>query len=181
MSQNNRFDHYRQLLKRVDEKFSEIYEAHKPQFQCGRGCFGCCRSGLTITNVEAEHIRHWLNEHPDALPAILEADKAPHHGDKFCKFLAADGSCLIYEVRPIVCRSHGAPLLVPALDDSGELDGDVCPLNFKDFDLGNLGAKDWIRVDTLNTILVRVDLEFDKERAGKRRLLGVSLMNPDSE
>jgi Fe-S-cluster containining protein len=176
MEQNSRFDHYRQLLKRVEEKFSEIHTRYPKQFQCGKGCFGCCKSGLTVTNVEGQHIRDWLMSHPEKVAEIIEADENPHHGEKYCKFLSASGACLIYEVRPIVCRSHGAPLLVPNENEEGEFDGDVCPLNFTDFDLAELDAKDWIRLDTLNTILVRIDLEFDKTNAGVRRPLGFSLV-----
>ncbi len=176
MENNNRFDHYRQLLKRVEEKFSEIQNRYPQQFQCGKGCFGCCKAGLTITNVEAQHIREWLSKFPEKIAELVEADNSPRQGEKYCRFLSESGSCLIYEVRPIVCRSHGAPLLVPNETEVGEFDGDVCPLNFTDFDLAELDAKDWIRLDTLNTILVRIDLEFDPTHAGVRRPLDLSLV-----
>lgn len=171
MNQNNRFDHYRQLLRRVDEKFSEIFERNRPQFQCGRGCFGCCKSGLTVTNVEAEHITAWLKDHPDAVLAIEAAKASRTFGGEFCGFLDVDGSCLVYDARPVVCRSHGAPILIPGDNDGEQLEGDVCPLNFENFDLNSLPQTDWIRIDTLNTILTKIDLEFSKASAGLRREL----------
>lgn len=172
MNNRNRFDHYRQLLKRVDEKFSEIFAKHQTRFQCGRGCFGCCKAGLNVSNVEAEHIRSWLNENPEIVAMAQKSAKAQYHGDGYCDFLSKDGECLIYEVRPIICRSHGAPVLVPDAEGSeGELVGDVCPLNFADFDLRNLPQSDWIRVDTLNMILARIDLDFDSDSAGQRKAL----------
>ena len=177
MNEDSRFDHYRQLLNRVDEKFSEIFEKNRPQFQCGRGCFGCCKSGLTVTNVEAEHITSWLHEHPDAVQAIQKAQRKRTFGKEYCSLLSEDGSCLIYDARPIVCRSHGAPILVPSEGDDSELEGDVCPLNFSDFDLSALQQSDWIRLDTLNTILARVDLEFSQQKAGVRQDLNTVFTN----
>lgn len=171
MNQDNRFDHYRQLLGRVDEKFSEIFERNRSQFQCGRGCFGCCKSGLTVTNVEAEHLLEWLKGHPEAVVAIQAAKRDRTIGIEFCGFLDADGSCLVYEARPVVCRSHGAPILVPMENDADQLEGDVCPLNFENSNLSALPQTDWIRIDTLNTILARIDMAFSKVDAGTRREL----------
>lgn len=103
------------------------------------------------------------------------------HGEEFCDFLNTDGECMIYDVRPVVCRSHGAPILVPRDDDPVpnseiELEGDVCPLNFESSDLAKLPASDWIRLDTLNTILAAIDREFDANKAGTRHSLDAATM-----
>lgn len=74
----------------------------------------------------------------------------------FCRFLDADGSCSIYEVRPIICRTHGAPVSWMEEDDGGgnkEESRDVCPLNFEGVNLKELQAQDVISLDKLNTIL----------------------------
>lgn len=168
MDQDSRFVHYRQLLKRVDEKFSEILNRNRNHFQCGKGCFGCCKSGFTVTHVEAAHIRLWLRENPSVVEKIKTAITQNNHGSEFCSALDKDGGCLIYDVRPIICRSHGAPVLIPNESDERTFDGDVCPLNFSEIELGSLTQADWIRLDTLNTILSRVDLEFDCDSAGVR-------------
>ena len=77
--------------------------------QCGSGCSDCCHVRLTITTVEAAAIRDaivtWDPGHRAALAANLAAASADR-----CVALDARGRCLIYDVRPIVCRSHGAPV-----------------------------------------------------------------------
>lgn len=162
------FKNYRQLLQRVDAKFAEIQSKYPASFSCKNGCFGCCRSGLTVTHVEGEHIRVWLEEHPEVKEGHKALPAMDSESTDFCRFLNADGGCTIYEVRPIVCRSHGAPILVPSEDEDMTLDADVCPLNFQDQSLETLDSGDWIRLDTLNTILSAVDREFDQENSGKR-------------
>ena len=64
---------------------------------------------LSITRVEADAIRAelagWTAERKRALAANVAA-AAPDR----CTALDGAGRCLIYAVRPIVCRSHGAPI-----------------------------------------------------------------------
>lgn len=171
MTQNTRFSHYQQLLGRVDDKFTEISSRHANAFTCKKGCFGCCKSGLTITNIEAQHIRQWLADRPLIKEKIEGLEVSQPHGEDYCGMLDEDGACTIYEVRPVVCRSHGAPILIPDEDEQGTLDADVCPLNFQEIDLATLASSDWIRLDTLNTILATVDRDYDPKRAGERSSL----------
>lgn len=74
--------------------------------QCGSGCSDCCHTRLTITGVEAAAIRELVAAWPvDRRRALAEVGP-DHH----CAALDAAGRCKIYEARPIVCRSHGAPI-----------------------------------------------------------------------
>lgn len=159
-------------MDRVDQKFAEVQSAYPAAFACRTGCFGCCKSGLTVRNIEAEHIRAWLFENPTVVSSLKNEGNESFWGEEYCKFLDEKGGCSIYKVRPIVCRSHGAPTLIPAVnedgDDMAELEADVCPLNFQDMDLGQLESKDWIRLDTLNLILSAVDREYDEKKLGNR-------------
>ncbi|MCX6127190.1 MAG: YkgJ family cysteine cluster protein [Proteobacteria bacterium] len=106
MNNDSDFKNYRQLLSRVDEKFSAVMARYPSSFQCRRGCFGCCKSGLTVTNVEARHIENWLASNPAvALGVESEAhtsERGETNEDEYCAFLNQDGGCSIYEVRPIV-------------------------------------------------------------------------------
>lgn len=181
-SKNTDFSHYRQLLERVDQKFNDVYAKYPKEFQCKKGCYGCCRSGLTVTNIEAAHIRNWLELHPHAAQEIYERVQKPADRDAtLCEFLDESGGCSIYPVRPIVCRSHGAPILVPAEDEEGAMDGDVCPLNFQDGGLTKLEANDWIRLDTLNTLLAAVDRAFEPEKSGERIDLKIETLTSQSK
>jgi Fe-S-cluster containining protein len=76
--------------------------------------------------------RHWpdfdepyiLNYRPEEEWAILmpEDDETP------CPLLGKDGTCMVYDFRPMTCRLHGLPLV----DFSGEvLHDEWCTLNFR--------------------------------------------------
>ena len=69
-------------------------------------------------------------------------------------FLAADGLCSIYEVRPLICRSHGAPILIQI--DAKERAWTPAPKNFKK-GMSMLDVGDWIHLETLNTLLGLID------------------------
>ncbi len=170
-------DNYNVLLKKTDEKSKEITTRYQEKIRCGKGCHSCCMPGLTVNGLERENIRQYLNAHP-ALAEKTEANAQanPHKGQR-CSFLDAEGACLVYEARPIVCRSHGVPLKT-ALDpnaavhiSSTEMQLSVCSLNFSDMNLQDVGDHYFINLDTLNTILVLLNQQFDAKNAEKRFLL----------
>lgn len=67
---------------------------------CRKGCSGCCRDGLTMSEAEASVIRKLY-------PKIgLEVAHEPGA----CPFLDEAGACRIYEARPYICRTHGLPM-----------------------------------------------------------------------
>ena len=170
-------DNYNVLLQKTDEKSMEITTRYQEKIRCGKGCHSCCLHGLTVNGLERENIRQHLIANP-ALVVKVEANARanPHKGQR-CTFLDADGACLVYEARPIVCRSHGVPLKT-ALDpdatvhiSSSEMHLSVCPLNFSDMNLKDVGDHYFINLDTLNTILVLFNQQFDAKNAEKRFLL----------
>lgn len=77
--------------------------------QCGSGCADCCHTRLTITEVEARAIRELLATWPADRRAALAA-RAARATDDRCAALDDDERCAIYAARPVVCRSHGAPI-----------------------------------------------------------------------
>lgn len=148
---------YRALLTKVDEKFAEIRGHHPASLQCRLGCHSCCKPGLTLSPVEAAALRQHFDAHPEArarAKALRTED--PHRGTR-CRLLDAQGACVAYDARPLVCRSHGVPL---RLRDSAGERLDVCPLNFADQDLAALPAGDSINLETLNTILSLLNQQF---------------------
>jgi Fe-S-cluster containining protein len=71
-------------------------------------------------DFEAPYI---LNYRPELEWEIL----MPDEDETPCPLLAEDGTCLVYDFRPMTCRLHGLPLL----DISGEvLHDEWCTLNF---------------------------------------------------
>ena len=155
MSQHNVFQNYAQLLTKVDEFFGSVYARNSAKFSCAKGCYGCCRAGLSVAKVESDYIRRWLYEHPGERAKIKDLSKMRNDPD-FCRFLDADGACSIYEVRPIICRTHGTPVSWTEEDDPDSNKNesrDVCPLNFEGVNLKELQSQDVISLDKLNTIL----------------------------
>ena len=100
---------YGELAAKVDGFFARAMARHGDRMRCNTGCSHCCHVRLSITGVEAQAIRDeiatWPADRRAALAANLLAAPADH-----CAALDPEGRCLVYAARPIVCRSHGAPI-----------------------------------------------------------------------
>lgn len=165
---------YQIFAERVSEKFTDILAHNPSSMQCRNGCNSCCAPNLSVFTIEAEYIHRYLQSSP-ALRAQVHANAAkdPFKGTR-CAFLGPAGDCLIYEARPIVCRSHGAPGFYPNFDDSDEPHYDVCPLNFTDIELQSLAAVNFINIGILNATLVGLNRELGED-SGKRFTLDQNL------
>jgi Fe-S-cluster containining protein len=107
---------------------------------------------MTINALEANALKEGLKAFDESrIQALLENEKSNPFQGKRCSFLLKDGSCGIYELRPIVCRSHGAPIQFK--DEEEKLFRDVCPLNFTNQNIGNLHPNDVMNLDTINSLL----------------------------
>src|SRR5262245_33851552 len=99
---------YPELAAKVDGFFVRVQARHGDDMRCGSGCHHCCHVRLSVTTGERDasraEIASWPAERKQALTANIETVPAEH-----CAALAA-GRCMIYAARPIVCRSHGAPI-----------------------------------------------------------------------
>ncbi len=108
------------LRSRVDAHFDAAAAQAGDAMQCARGCDACCHVDLSVFEVEAAPIREALA----ALPSPLrEAVRAQAGQTERCAMLV-DGSCAVYEQRPLICRSHGVAVHL----EDGTVDH--CPLNF---------------------------------------------------
>lgn len=151
-------DHYRDLLKKIDGFCRAVHEALPGAMVCRKGCDACCRH-LSVFPVEAVTLRLALDE---AAPDIRDRIRKKAHDalddpDGPCPLL--DGSiCLLYPARPIICRTHGYPILV---DQGRGKILDHCPLNFTD---GlEIPRKHILDLDTLNLTLAAVNRLFMEE------------------
>lgn len=116
----------------VDEETARLLEADRldgyaPPF-CSKGCAGCCCQPVACTDEEAELIHSYCER--NGIPVDCgklerqlrfmrfdqngdftgapEWDEQPEN-DRSCVFLnAADSSCMIWDVRPFVCRNQMA-------------------------------------------------------------------------
>jgi Fe-S-cluster containining protein len=120
--------HVTQTYSRVDKEITDA-RAALPGIPCKRGCNACCRMHTIITAAEAFTI---VEKHPELvrsrLPVLKEqaeimTDLAKKYDNQTlkhevvigsdwwalqlaCPLLLDDGSCGVYAVRPIACRTH---------------------------------------------------------------------------
>jgi hypothetical protein len=86
------------------------------------------------------------------------------------------GLCLLYQVRPIICRTHGMPVLIRSEQGAAV---DYCPLNFSSGRKPD--SKHVLDVDQVNTTLVTVNglfvrAAFDEGELPERVLLAEALL-----
>ncbi len=74
-----------------------------------------------------------------------------------CPLLLDDG-CMLYDARPIICRTHGLPILTV---NENERHIDVCPLNCKGMD--HLPGEAVLDLERLNTMLAAVNALYLRE------------------
>jgi hypothetical protein len=142
---------YQTLCQYCDAVFAETFQAFQTQMQCAKGCASCCILE-TVAPLEAYLIRSYLQSKGSMLltPPSDQSDQT----QKQCAFLQQN-MCTIYPVRPIICRTHGLPLIYP--DRSGI---DVCPLNFTTLDLRSVDPRFLLDADRLTQNLMRLNLAF---------------------
>ena len=170
--------HYLQLVAKIDAFFASVQATYRDRMQCGPGCSDCCHSRFSVTLVEAEHIAEGVASLAPEVRTRLRA-RARTGDPQRCAALADDGMCEIHPFRPIICRSHGAPIYCPppALPDqapdeplararAAADDGrvhlpviEVCPKNFRS---GFADVEHTLILDqnTVSTVLGALDAIF---------------------
>ncbi|MCW7753561.1 YkgJ family cysteine cluster protein [Desulfobotulus sp. H1] len=150
------FINYRTLVQRVEEKLGEIRSGVGDSMACRKGCDGCCRH-ISIFMVEA----CWLVLALEALTGPERSrirERARHADPEGCCPLLEEGCCVLYAARPLICRTHGYPILV---EEGGDAFLDCCPLNFTDNLAEMLPFS--LSLDSLNRMLSAVHTLFMKE------------------
>lgn len=155
-------EEYRAVLAKVDAKAEEIFTRREGDVACKKGCADCCAPGLSVLPVEAFAIETALEQRL----AGGDGSLPPARGER-CAFLDPAGACSIYEMRPLLCRTHGLPIRMPGGGGRGQLpvvDDDTwaCGLNFTK---APPEADDVMCGTTLMVLLATVDARF-RERAG---------------
>lgn len=150
---------YRALVGKVDTLCRDIVAASGDAIACRKGCDGCCRQ-FSVFPVEAYSIARAVSLlDPNCGGAIRERAMGRRDGDE-CPLLDG-GCCLLYEHRPIICRTHGLPILMR----SGEAATvDFCPRNYRNAD--SLDGRNIIDLDRLNDTLSAINSIFMKEIPG---------------
>jgi Fe-S-cluster containining protein len=152
---------YTRILDRADDFFHSVAESQPQNLQCGRGCSLCCYGLFEIGSGDVPLIAEGLaklhpsrrkmiirrsqeilesSNHPDLRDCSAEEKEAffERTASTPCPNLNERGECLMYEHRPLVCRTFGLPLR-----NADEYIGDICELNFTDAPQADCEAAAW--------------------------------------
>jgi Fe-S-cluster containining protein len=148
-SKHRDFTDYSVLRDETDHLSERLAKNHNEHINCAPGCNKCCMD-FSIFPVEFFSI---LKENENK-----KINVSTGAGEGECLFLI-NGLCSIYESRPIICRTHGLPMLRMGEDD-WELS--YCELNFISGDLPEFGESNTFPQDLYNSKLFLINREFLK-------------------
>ena len=138
---------YQKLAVWCDGWFSSISKQFPTEIKCRSGCDSCCILS-SVSAIEAAVINHYYIR---PVAGQYQAKSAVHHKRGYCPFLY-DGTCSIYPVRPLICRTHGAPIR-----SGDQVKTDCCPLNFARQNIAIIPEKSVLDIDILNQNLARLN------------------------
>jgi uncharacterized protein len=146
---------YIQLRDEIDNLCNSLHKLHIEHTLCKQGCHECCMN-FRLLPIEFYSILFLVNN--------LKYLNLNNTDNESCPFLI-NHSCTIYQNRPIICRSHGLPILDMDLEgENWELS--FCPLNFKRNDDEYFTHSNSYHQDTFNSKLYMLNLEFVKALDG---------------
>lgn len=147
---NHALHNYQNLIARTDELCRAIAEALGEQITCSEGCSSCCMA-ISIFPIEAAAIAAYLESLPMEVAGEIRRHAAANDGGERCPLLK-EQRCLIYPARPIICRTHGFPII---FTEQAQRRSDCCPLNLKELD--HIPGSAIIDLDRLNPLLVAIN------------------------
>lgn len=146
----NLLDNYRLMVTRVDALCRGIQDVLSGRITCSEGCSSCC-TAITLFPVEAAALNAALEALPADQQMTIRRHVAEHADGERCPLLEQH-RCLLYAARPIICRTHGLPIIY---DEGSQRKTDCCPLNTIEGE--SVSGSAVIDLDRLNTLLVAVN------------------------
>lgn len=157
-AKENPFHYYKILRTKIDNHAHELEKIHSNEMQCKKGCDRCCMD-YSIFPIEFYSIVNDLKTNGLKPKTLGNSDKSA------CIFLK-NSVCTIYEHRPIICRTHGLPLLF--MNENSEWELSACELNFTQFDFGNFNFENTYPQDKYNSELFLLNKKFISELKTKK-------------
>ena len=149
---NSTIEIYYRLRDEVDRKAAVLERLHADWMACKKGCSSCCLD-LTVWPVEFYAILGEMKAAGLSLESI--------NPDKPCGYLDDSDACMIYPFRPIICRTHGLPLVYWQEDhDPPEYGIVFCEKNFKAAEQIEFTAVNTLNMEEVNEKLARINLVF---------------------
>lgn len=146
-------DNYKLLVARVDALCSDIAGNLAEHITCSAGCSSCCTS-ITVFPVEAAAMCEKLQSLPEQEAREILQHVLEHADGERCPLLL-NQRCLLYEARPIICRTHGLPIIYTS---NNERNSDCCPLNLTEAE--SISGSNIVDLDKLNTLLVAINSTY---------------------
>jgi Fe-S-cluster containining protein len=140
---------YKLLRIEIDNRCSRLWKMHHNYMSCAEGCSSCCQA-FKILPVEFHFIQESINGQQ------IKINKS--HGNEQCKFLH-NNRCSIYENRPVICRTHGYPL-IRLNEEAGAYEVSFCDLNFENFKLEKFNRNNVFYEDKYNSKLFMLNKKF---------------------
>jgi Fe-S-cluster containining protein len=147
---NKHFEKYKNLVNEIEQHTDVLETIHSKHMLCKNGCDLCCID-FSIFPIEYHFILNEIEKENTKLE--LEGKSKGN----ICAFLK-NHSCTIYNQRPIMCRTHGFPLIYT--NDNDEYELSACELNFTEFDFEEFTMENTLPQDKFNSKLFLLNREF---------------------
>lgn len=118
---------YHCLIVRLEKEILRLAARHGTVIQCRPGCSGCC-TGFSVFPLEAALLQEAISAMSEGVKGVTLRGRDSKKANVACPFLAND-LCVVYEARPVICRSHGLPLAYID-EEQGIIEVSACPINF---------------------------------------------------
>ncbi len=150
---------YIKFINLIEEFLKKLHFEYVSYLQCYAGCDDCCQYRLSLFPIEIFHLQNAFNKTSKKIQNLI-LNQSKSSSDS-CVLLH-NKKCLLYSSRPIICRTHGYPVL--AKDENDKLNISYCPNNFQSIPKPFTFKGDSIlNLDALNTRLVLLNQFFLQE------------------
>jgi len=153
---------YQNLIFKIDRLCQQLEKLYQEHLICKPGCSQCCEVERTVCSIEAYIVEQQLSHLTSQ--KIKRLRKLYRHDDETCPMLLRD-RCVIYPARPIICRTHGLPILYR---EAVRAFVDYCRLNFTKLPETHEFQESYILdMNPFNAELIELDKKFSENILSK--------------